>query len=94
LQDGRLRGSLLIPVVIKDTGFTSVLATRYSFLDAVDCKLARSGRYIASVNDGRLSLWSLDRHRPLSCWLTCGVLTLLAAWVGWPRKKRIEARVA
>jgi hypothetical protein len=37
---------------------------------------------------GELSLWDIPPRRPLSCWLTCGGVALLAAWVGWPRRGR------
>jgi hypothetical protein len=30
--------------------------------------------------------------RPLACWLTCGGLTPLAAWVGWPRRVKLPSQ--
>jgi hypothetical protein len=44
------------------------------------------GSGLIHTSEGRLFFWDMPPSRPLACWLTCGGLALLAAWVGWPRR--------
>jgi len=50
------------------------------------------GPRLYTDDTGHIALWNLPPRRPLSCWLTCGGLALLAGWVGWPRKAKPVAK--
>jgi hypothetical protein len=53
--------------------------------------VSADGRQLAMPSGRQVTIWDIPPRRPLYCWLTCGGLALLAAWVGWPRKGKVAA---
>jgi hypothetical protein len=49
------------------------------------------GTLLAIRAGNRITLWDVPPRRPHSCWLTCSAISLLAAWLAWPRKVKAPA---
>ena len=91
IEDGQLLREFLVPLSIRSSRLHDIRAMDWSLVTGVEWKLASTGLYVAVIDDTGLSVWKTARTRPLSCWLTCSALALLAVWVGWPRRGGIIA---
>jgi hypothetical protein len=56
--------------------------------------LSKDGRWVAIQDTNSVSVWEISSRRPLSCYLTCSCLLLLALWLAWPRKAKAAATPA
>jgi hypothetical protein len=86
LHDGKLLRSCVFPY-----GKHKSIYPNDSFAEnGCEVIVSNVGRFFAVHDGSGLSVWLASPRRPLSCWLTCGGLALLAAWVGWPRKGKVD----
>ena len=92
-NSGRLTSTMQVKLT-QGARMSSSINVLSGFEPNFSVSLSPDGNWVA-VHDARnVQVWELSPRRPLSCWLTCSALALLAVWVGWPRKGNSTVQMA
>ncbi len=57
----------------------------------VDSRISPDGLLLALEEHKELYLWDIPPRRSSTCWLVCISFTLIALWIGWPRRQQAQS---